>query len=383
MRRQDFDFALPEELIAHAPSPDRDSSRLMVLHQAPEHPVEHRVFHEISSLVKPGDVLIFNDTKVIPARTYAKKVTGGKVELLFLEPLADVEQGLSKGGVEVLQPGTPLLHSDASKMTQRQAKAHTRWAAMARSSRPLRVGTTLILEGAEGYTVEVEGKDGAVVQLRLSEALADVGLLSYLDQHGELPLPPYIEQEREEVEHKTRYQTVYAQSPGAVAAPTAGLHFTNALLDALSQQGVHLCWLTLHVGLGTFLPVKVDEITEHKMHTETYSIPEETAAAWRQAKLEGRRVIAVGTTSLRALESAIGEDGQLQAGPNQTDIFIYPGYQFRAIDGLLTNFHLPSSTLLMLVSALYGYERTMDAYKEAVAQSYRFFSYGDAMLILP
>ncbi len=346
MHLSSFVYDLPEDLIAHAPAKERGDSRLMVLARGQDTPVSHHLFHELPSFLREGDLLVMNDTKVFPARLFVKKPSGGRVELLFLQR----EEG---GGGQV-------------------------WRAMARSSRPIRMGMPLVLPEEHGADVIGRTEDGAIL-LRVPESLDLFGLL---ERHGEMPLPPYIDPLRGAIDHSSRYQTVYARDAGAVAAPTAGLHFSEALLDALSQKGVGLSWVTLHVGAGTFLPVRVEDIRDHRMHAERYQISEGVAEAWAETKAKGGRVIAVGTTSLRALEASARSQGRVVAGSAETDIFIYPGFSFGAVDGLITNFHLPASTLLMLVSAFHGQERTLRAYEEAVRSRYRFYSYGDAMLIL-
>lgn len=371
MLLRDFDFVLPETLIAQIPAEKRDQSRLMRLVRNQPVVAKHHTFHEIVSMLKEGDLLVLNNTRVIPARIKAKKETGGKVELLFVEKVS------TQSGVRTLQSNEDMLHSDVSTISKWGEES---WIVLAKASRPLKAGSTLYLDGGECVQVETR-IEGGQYSVRLSQSLVQKGLIHYLDSVGELPLPPYIEPDPNSADHRNRYQTVYAKTPGAVAAPTAGLHFTESILQALKDKGVQIAWVTLHVGLGTFLPVRVDVVEEHTMHSEVYNVPQETVELWKSTKASGGRVISVGTTALRALESAC-QDGVLQAGDNSTSIFIYPGYTFKAIDGLLTNFHLPCSTLLMLVAAFHGHERILDAYKEAVQEEYRFFSYGDAMLIL-
>ncbi len=330
----DFDFELPPELIAQAPLPERSASRLL---QVGEDALADRVFSDIVELLQPGDVLVFNDTRVLNARFYGVKETGGKVEVL-------VER--------VCDPATVLAQVRASKS-------------------PL-PGTVLRL--ADAFDVTVGERAGEFFTLHFpSDAFA------LIDRFGRLPLPPYIEHAADAVDAQ-RYQTVYAKSPGAVAAPTAGLHFDQALLDRLKDKGVRLAWLTLHVGAGTFQPVRTENIAEHKMHSEWYHIPPATVEIIEAAQRAGRAVVAVGTTSLRALESA-SQSGRLVAGSDDTQIFITPGYRFRTVSKLVTNFHLPKSTLMMLVSAFAGYDCIRSAYAHAIRQRYRFFSYGDAMLL--
>ncbi len=330
----DFDFDLPPGLIAQAPLPHRSASRLL---QVQSDALVDRVFSEIIDLVQPGDVLVFNDTRVLNARFFGVKETGGKVEVL----------------VERVLDATTVL-------------------AQVRASKSPPAGTTLRL--ADAFDVSVGERAGEFFTLRFpSDAIA------LIDQYGRLPLPPYIEHTADEVDAQ-RYQTVYAKNPGAVAAPTAGLHFDDALLQKLKDKGVKLAWLTLHVGAGTFQPVRTENLAEHTMHSEWYSISQDTLDVIEAAQRAGRDVIAVGTTSLRALESA-SASGRLLAGSADTQIFITPGYRFRTVSRLITNFHLPKSTLMMLVSAFAGYERIRRAYDHAIAQRYRFFSYGDAMLL--
>ena len=330
----DFDFHLPPELIAQAPLPHRSASRLL---QVQRDALVDRVFSEIIDLLQAGDVLVFNDTRVLNARFFGIKETGGKVEVL----------------VERVLDATTVL-------------------AQVRASKSPPAGTRLRL--ADAFDVTVGERAGEFFTLHFpSDAIA------LIDQHGRLPLPPYIEHAADEVDAQ-RYQTVYAKNPGAVAAPTAGLHFDDALLQKLKDKGVKLAWLTLHVGAGTFQPVRTENLAEHTMHSEWYSISQETVDIIEQAQKAGRDVIAVGTTSLRALESA-SQSGQLVAGSDDTQIFITPGYRFRTVTRLITNFHLPKSTLMMLVSAFAGYDRIRSAYAHAIAQRYRFFSYGDAMLL--
>ena len=340
MQRQDFDYVLPDELIARTPAVERRGSRLLCL-DGPSGLLEHRQFPDLLDKLQPGDLMVFNNTRVIPARMFAQKTTGGQVEVL-------IERVLDEHHV--------LAHTRASK-----------------SPKP---GSELLLD--DGTRLTVTGRQGPLFEITFPEPVLQV-----LDTHGHMPLPPYIDREDNAVDRE-RYQTVYSEKSGAVAAPTAGLHFDDALMAQLRERGVELAFVTLHVGAGTFQPVRVDNITEHQMHSEVIAVGESVCAAVREAKARGSRVIAVGTTSVRSLESAAqnAPDGELIA-PMQgdTDIFIYPGYQFKVIDALVTNFHLPESTLLMLVSAFAGYQHTMAAYSAAVAEKYRFFSYGDAMFI--
>ncbi len=341
MRTADFYFDLPQEQIAQDPLEDRSSSRLMCLHRETSE-LEHRHFRDILEYLNPGDCLVVNDTKVIPARLYGhKSETGALIEILLLKRLEkDIWECLVKPGKKaregaVIAFGNGILTGEIVKV----AEDGNRW----------------IRFSYEGIFEEI------------------------LDQLGEMPLPPYI---THKLKDKNRYQTVYAKNEGSAAAPTAGLHFTEELLSQVQEKGVKLAHVTLHVGLGTFRPVKVEDVESHHMHSEFYVVEEDQAELINATKKAGGRVIAVGTTSCRTLESATGEDGVLRAGSGWTEIFIYPGYQFKMIDALITNFHLPESTLLMLVSALAGKEKIMHAYEEAVKEGYRFFSFGDAMLIL-
>ncbi|HEC18173.1 MAG TPA: tRNA preQ1(34) S-adenosylmethionine ribosyltransferase-isomerase QueA [Gammaproteobacteria bacterium] len=336
MRRADFYFDLPAELIAQHPLEKRSASRLLVLGHGRQ---EDRQFTDIVGLLRPGDLLVMNNTRVIPARLFGQKATGGRMELL-------VERVLDEHQV--------LAHVRASK-----------------SPRP---DTELLLEG--GLKAVVTGREGALFCLSFG---GPDSVLELLQRHGHMPLPPYIER-NDATEDRERYQTVFAQREGAVAAPTAGLHFDQALLDALARKGVESSFITLHVGAGTFQPVRVDDIAEHRMHKEYIEVSADTVAAVRRTVARGGRVVAVGTTSVRALETAARE-GELRAFQGDTDIFITPGYSFRVVDALITNFHLPESTLLMLVSAFAGIEEIRAGYKHAIARRYRFFSYGDAMFL--
>lgn len=341
MKTSDFYFDLPKELIAQDPLEDRSSSRLLVLDRKTG-AREHRIFRDIVEYINPGDCLVINNTKVIPARLYgAKEGTQAKIEILLLKRReGDVWETLVKPGKKA-KPGTKISFGDG------------------------------LLTG-EVLDVVDEGN-------RLIKFTYDGIFEEILDQLGQMPLPPYI---THQLKDKNRYQTVYAKHDGSAAAPTAGLHFTPELLRQIEEKGVKIAHVTLHVGLGTFRPVKVEDVTEHHMHSEYFFIEEDQAKLINDTKAAGGRVIAVGTTSCRTLESAVGEDGKLKATSGWTDIFIYPGYQFKVIDALITNFHLPESTLLMLVSALAGKENIMNAYEEAVKERYRFFSFGDAMFIM-
>jgi S-adenosylmethionine:tRNA ribosyltransferase-isomerase len=336
----DFDFPLPPELIAQHPAPERNGSRL--LHVCGQQQFDRR-FAGLPALLEAGDLLVFNDTRVIKARFFGHKESGGQVEVL-LERIADATHAI----------------------------------AQIRASKSPKPGTRLRL--ADAFEVVVTGRAGASGEFFALESVDRSSLWDLAEQHGKLPLPPYIEHPADDAD-ETRYQTVYARAPGAVAAPTAGLHFDEAMLAALSVQGVQTAFLTLHVGAGTYQPVRVEKIAEHRMHSERFAIPQATVDAIAATRAAGGRVIAVGTTSLRALESAGNDDGTVRAGSAETDIFITPGYRFRVVDRLITNFHLPKSTLLMLVSAFAGYDAIRAAYIHAVAERYRFFSYGDAMLL--
>ena len=336
MRTDEFDFALPEHLIAQHPPQKRGASRL--LHVRGD-TLEDCQFSDLLQLLRPDDVLVLNDTRVIKARLFGEKHSGGKIEVL-------VERVLNEHQV----------------------------LAQVRASKSPKAGSRLTL--ADELEVEVLGREGEFFHLRF---VSEIPVLELLERFGRLPLPPYITHAAGD-EDETRYQTVFAREAGAVAAPTAGLHFDDAMLQALRDKGVNLAYVTLHVGAGTFQPVRVEWVSEHAMHSECYEIPQTTVDAITQARVNGGRVVAVGTTSLRALESAAAE-GELQAGTGETRIFITPGYGFRVVDVLLTNFHLPKSTLLMLVSAFGGMVQMRAAYRHAVENEYRFFSYGDAMLI--
>ena len=340
MKVTEFDYELPEELIAQTPIKKRDESRLMVLNRK-EQTIEHKIFKDIIDYLKPGDVLVRNNTKVIPARLYGRKETGAKVEFLLLNNIeGDIWESIVRPGNK-LHVGAKVIFGDGIL----EAK---------------------ILEVMPGGTRKVEFKyDGIFNEI--------------LDKIGLMPLPPYI---HESLKEKDRYQTVYAKYDGSAAAPTAGLHFTPELLEKIQEKGVEIANVTLHVGIGTFRPVKEDTVEAHKMHSEHFYIKQEDVNKINKAKQEGRRVIAVGTTSCRVLESIADENtGMVKPIEDDTEIFIYPGYKFKCIDGLITNFHLPQSTLLMLVSALAGKDFIMKAYKEAVKEKYRFFSFGDAMFI--
>ncbi len=341
MNLHDFYYELPRELIAQDPLPDRSGSRLLLLDRKTGE-TEHHIFRDIVDYLNPGDCLAVNNTKVIPARLIGSRAeTGAKIEVLLLKRGEDdVWETLVKPGKKA-KPGTKILF-----------------------------GGGLLT----GEVLEVIEDGNRKIRFQYEGIFEEI-----LDQLGQMPLPPYI---THQLKDKNRYQTVYAKHDGSAAAPTAGLHFTPELLRKIEEKGVLIAHVTLHVGLGTFRPVKVENILEHHMHSEFYMVEEEQARLINETKKQGGRVIAVGTTSCRTLESAAGEDGILKAGSGWTDIFIYPGYEFRLTDGLITNFHLPESTLMMLVSALAGRDRIMNAYAEAVKERYRFFSFGDAMLVL-
>ena len=341
MKTQDFYYHLPEELIAQDPLEDRSSSRLMVLNKETGK-IEHHIFKEIIEYLKEGDCLVINDTKVIPARLIGEKEgTGAKIELLLLKRKQDdVWETLVKPGKKA-KPGTRIMF-----------------------------GNGLLV----GEIIDIVEEGNRLIKFYYEGIFEEV-----LDQLGQMPLPPYI---THQLEDKNRYQTVYAKHAGSAAAPTAGLHFTPELLKAIEQKGVKLARVTLHVGLGTFRPVKVEDVTNHHMHSEFYMITEEAARIINETKEKGGRVISVGTTSTRTLESVADERGYVKETSGWTEIFIYPGYQFKCVDALITNFHLPESTLLMLVSALAGKEHIMAAYEEAVKEKYRFFSFGDAMFLM-
>ncbi|WP_343251001.1 tRNA preQ1(34) S-adenosylmethionine ribosyltransferase-isomerase QueA [Diplocloster hominis] len=341
MHLDEFDFDLPQELIAQDPLEDRAGSRLLVLDKETGG-VEHRMFRDILSFLHPGDCLVINDTKVIPARLMGNKVG-------------------TEAGIEVL-----LL----------KRRENDVWETLVKPGKKARVGAEISFGDGilTGKVIGVEEEGNRLIQFSYEGIFEEI-----LDQLGQMPLPPYI---THELKDKNRYQTVYARHEGSAAAPTAGLHFTTELLEQIERAGVSIAHVTLHVGLGTFRPVKVDNILEHHMHSEFYRIEQEEADKINAAKAGGGKVIAVGTTSCRTLESAADENGLLKSGSGWTDIFIYPGYQFKILDALITNFHLPKSTLIMLVSALAGRENVLHAYEEAVQERYRFFSFGDAMLIV-
>ncbi len=341
MEVRDFDFNLPEDLIAQQPVEPRDAARLLVVPQNGGE-LQHRYFHQLPDLLQPGDVLVLNDTRVIPARLFGRREsTGAMVEILLLTRLD--------------------LH---------------RWEVLVRPGRKAQVGDTIVFGNGQ-LTAAIEAHTtagGRVIRFSFGESFEKV-----LAELGQMPLPPYIKGELVDPE---RYQTVYAAHPGSAAAPTAGLHFTSELMERLAAKGVLLVYLTLHVGLGTFRPVQVEKVEQHQMHAEFYQIGETAASAINQAKRSGGRVIAVGTTCVRTLETVGDAKGMVHPGNGWTDIFIYPGYSFKVVDGMITNFHLPRSTLIMLVSAMAGRERILYAYEQAIEKRYRFYSFGDAMLII-
>lgn len=340
MKTSDFYYELPKELIAQTPVEPRDSSRLMVLNRETEE-IEHRHFYDILDYLNEGDLLVCNDSRVLPARIFGVKETGARVEFLLLKQI---------GG--------------------------NRWETLCKPGKKAREGAEFIFgDGIMKAKIAGVTEDGN----RIVDFDCNENFFAALDKIGQMPLPPYI---TEELKDRERYQTVYSHELGSAAAPTAGLHFTEELMEKLRAKGVNIAYVTLHVGLGTFRPVKVDDVTKHKMHSEHYEIPEETARLINQTKQNGKRVIAVGTTSCRTLESVASFYGEIKPCDGFTDIFIYPGYEFKVLDGLITNFHLPESTLIMLVSAFAGYDNIMNAYKTAVEEKYRFFSFGDAMLIV-
>lgn len=339
MKKSDFDYELPEELIAQTPLERRDSSRLLRLDKETGQ-IEHRQFFNLPEYLREGDCLVLNNSRVLPARLFGRRESGGGVEVVLLR---DMGAG--------------------------------RWECLTRPGKKTRPGTKLIFGEGELQATVAEAVEGGN---RLIDFHYEGIFLEVLERLGKMPLPPYI---KEQLDDSERYQTVYSKDVGSAAAPTAGLHFTHALLDEIEKKGVCICYVTLHVGLGTFRPVKSNDVEDHEMHSEFCIIPEETARAVTRTKQSGGRVIAVGTTSCRTLESYANRDGTLEPSSGWTDIFIYPGYRFKCVDVLVTNFHLPESTLIMLVSAMAGRENVLNAYSTAVAERYRFFSFGDAMLI--
>jgi S-adenosylmethionine:tRNA ribosyltransferase-isomerase len=352
LRLADFDYELPPELIAQTPADRRDASRLCVLPASG--PVQHRAFVDLPELLPEGALLVVNDTRVVPARLWTKKPSGGKVEILLVaqveaDGLREIWSCLVRA--KSLEPGTPLEPVAARGLRPRSAPPRIRF-----------LGRV-----ADELCVEIEAADG---------------VLAALSDWGEVPLPPYIERAAGPTDvDRDRYQTVFADRPGAVAAPTAGLHFTDEILERLARRGIERASVTLHVGPGTFAPVRVDDIAQHTMHAERFDVPPATAAAHAAARAAGRPIVAVGTTVVRTLESALDGSGRLAAGPGQTRLFLHPGKPIRAVDLLVTNFHMPRSTLLMLVCAFAGTDRLLAAYRDAIRARYRFFSYGDAMLL--
>ena len=341
MKTSDFNFDLPQELIAQDPLEDRSSSRLMVLNKESGE-IAHRIFHDITEYLHPGDCLVINDTKVIPARLIGtKEDTGAHIEILLLK-----------------------------------RKENDIWETLVKPGKKCKIGTKIVFgEGIlTGEVVDIVEEGNRLIQFHYEGIFEEI-----LDRLGQMPLPHYI---TEDLKDKERYQTVYSKDAGSAAAPTAGLHFTKEMLENIRAMGVNIAYVTLHVGLGTFRPVKVEDVTQHKMHTEHYYIPEEAAKTINDTRKNGGRVICVGTTSCRTVESCAKKYGEIKECSGDTDIFIYPGFEFKCMDGLITNFHLPESTLIMLVSAFAGYDNVMNAYNIAVKEKYRFFSFGDAMLIL-
>jgi S-adenosylmethionine:tRNA ribosyltransferase-isomerase len=342
-----FDFHLPAELIAQTPSVRRDHSRLLVLNRKTGRR-EHRIFNQITDYLQPGDVLVVNDTRVIPARLLGRKKTGGKVECLVLH-----------------YPREAVFDTYTSPC-------------LIKARRPIKAGERIFFNpGLEGEVLPPSSNGTGMVRFFFSGSFAEI-----LDNSGAVPLPPYIRREAPSPEDENRYQTVYAENPGAVAAPTAGLHFTPELLEVIQDMGVSMVPLTLHVGYGTFAPLKTENIRDHRMHAERFQVSAEAAARIQEKKLDGSRIIAVGTTTVRILEYQALKYGSLRAEEGECDLFITPGFAFKMVDGLVTNFHLPKTTLLLLVSALAGREPILEAYREAVDRQYRFYSYGDAMLII-
>ena len=340
MKTHDFWYDLPEELIAQTPLEKRDASRLLVLDRQ-SGALEHKHFYEVIDYLRPGDCLVMNDSRVLPARLLGHRPTGGAVEVLLLRDLGD-----------------------------------KKWECLCKPGRKMQVGSEVVFGNGEltATVVAVQNDGNRVVEFHYDGIFLEV-----LERLGKMPLPPYI---KAELQDRERYQTVYSREVGSAAAPTAGLHFTEELLEQVRAKGVKTAFVTLHVGLGTFRPVKAEEISEHHMHSELCMMSEETAEILNQTRAEGGRIICVGTTSCRTLESLVKDDGTFEAGSKWTEIFIFPGYQFKAMNGLITNFHLPESTLVMLVSAFASRENVLHAYEEAVKEKYRFFSFGNAMLIL-
>lgn len=350
-----YDYKLPQELIAQNPASPRDIARLLVVDSPTHH--THRIFRDLPDLLRPGDLLVLNNTRVIPARLYGRKPSGASVEVLL------VEERQHNQWLALVKPGKRLQPGARVVFERHQSSPHL----PTPLSPHLLTATVLEIDEATG---------GRLLQFELP---LGVSLVQLLEEFGEMPMPPYITDSQAE---SSQYQTVYARQPGAIAAPTAGLHFTPQLLEQLQERGIGRAFVTLHVGVGTFRPVEVEDVTTHKMHQEWVEVPVETVEQIRATQLSGGRIIAVGTTAVRALEGAAAS-GQLQLFCGKTQLFIYPGYQWRVVQGLITNFHLPRSSLLMLVGALIGRQRLLELYQEAIASQYRFYSFGDAMLILP
>lgn len=348
----DFDYDLPEDLIAQFPADKRENSRMLVLNRN-EHSISHKHFYDIVDLIEPDSLLVLNNTKVLPARLYGTKETGAKIEIFLLKPVEDSTE-----------------HESV-------------WQVLIKPSKRVKAGTVVKVSAELSVEVLKRLEDDGEWLVKL--VYTGGNLLEVLHRNGNIPLPPYIERKLQTEDIKKldfeRYQTVYAKDEGSVAAPTAGLHFTQEILDKLKEKGVGIAYVTLNVGLGTFRPVKCENVLEHKMHSETFEITQDAADAINRAKSEGKKIIAVGTTTVRTLETAYQKYGEIKACHDHSELFIYPPYEFKVIDNLITNFHLPKSTLLMLVSALAGKDFIFEAYKEAIAQRYRFFSYGDCMYI--
>ena len=381
MNRSDFSYDLPPELIAQTPIERREQSRLLYLDRQRGETIHYRFF-ELPGLLHKGDCLVLNDSRVLPARLLGKRETGGAVEIVLLR--SSVSEGNSELGIR---------NSELTRNQELPLSSGNIWECLVRPGKKIRAGTALVFGDGELSAIVVGETDGGNRLIKFEYEGSSVaapltkgeatkgpeGFLKILERLGKMPLPPYI---HEELKDSERYQTVYSRFSGSAAAPTAGLHFTNELLGEISGRGVEICYITLHVGLGTFRPVKADTVEEHKMHAEYFIIPSETAETVNRVKAGGGRVIAIGTTSCRALEACSDKSGSVSEFSGFTDIFIYPGYKFKCIDGLITNFHLPESTLIMLVSAFAGRESILRAYNEAIRERYRFFSFGDAMAIL-
>lgn len=366
-RVADYDYRLPPDRIAQYPAERRDESRLLVL--GADGSLRHRGVTDLVDLLEPGDALVVNESAVFPARLLGRKPTGAEAELLLVRPLPE----WSGTGA-----GSPTGRRSEEVGPAKTSADVTVWAALVRPGGKLKPGREVVV----GPRLTVEILDTLESGSRVVRLVTDLPVEEALERYGHVPLPPYIDRSDEPVDRE-RYQTVYARNRGSVAAPTAGLHFTGDLLERIEAKDVRRVAVTLHVGVGTFRPVDVDDPAEHEMHREWYSIPPEAAEVVNRTRREGGRIWAVGTTAVRTLESAVDEEGRLRAGSGETRLFIRPPYDFRIVDGLLTNFHLPRSTLLMLVAALAGYERTMDAYRAAIDAGYRFYSYGDAMVVEP